>query len=335
MCILPGMQQRAVSYEDDGARFEDDLEWLDFTFGDDVLEFPAEKHAGAAAVDANGNAAGRMIPAGGDSDFFIGDGLQFADPFVKSNNIVDNDDGLQIDAGNDQQDDDIKEEDDIQLDGGAMPSYEKIPIPGFAGYFYANNRRPAPTPVPAAVCRSTSGSSGSASVSSGSNSSVDMQHHHQQLAAHEVHYTRGAAPKRGRDELEIEAPCLEAKRRHEESMTDPASPGGFSSPGLAEEMEYDQGRWKPDEIAMVMNITRVYISHDLKTISDIANFCGIRRPKRAIDKHLKRMLKYDRWLNRDEAKILAKIAVRLQESLPALTKAQIARLDEAKATWQP
>lgn len=351
MCLLPGMPQRAASYESMGGGIEamdnllpldEDLSWLDYTFG--VDDFAND--CGAPMQQQQHN--DRQV-----ANEFFADQLEFAtDPFASSKPMEQQpyqqqQQHMQYSAPQYHQEQQYHEtyythpqhSNNVSQEIEQIKDLEQHPIPGFEGYFYSNQRHAPPTPVPSAVMRSTSGSSAgttpmmpagslspssSCGASSTDEASVDYEEvmdsrKRRACEMNDMRYT-----KRTRENI---VPS--------EVQPAPASPSGFSSPGLAEEMEYDQGRWKPAEIAMVMNITRVYISQDLKTISDIANFCGIRRPKRAIDKHLKRMLKYDRWINRDEAKILAKIAVYLQSSLPPLTKTQAQRLKEAQSTWRP
>jgi hypothetical protein len=61
-----------------------------------------------------------------------------------------------------------------------------------------------------------------------------------------------------------------------------------------------QGRWKAEEVAVLLLIAELYYSGELKMIGDVCRFCGLNRPSRAIDKQLKRLLAYDKWSSRDD-----------------------------------
>merc|ERR1712098_912998 len=72
-------------------------------------------------------------------------------------------------------------------------------------------------------------------------------------------------------------------------------------------IKFTEGRWRPDEIALLMCVTNDCEDKDLKIICDICTSVGLKRPRRAIDKQLKRMLKYDKWVTRDQKQVLKQI----------------------------
>jgi len=71
--------------------------------------------------------------------------------------------------------------------------------------------------------------------------------------------------------------------------------------------DYKQGRWHPDEMLILLNVAKQFHEKDLRTICSITAAAGVNRPRRAIDKQLKRMLKYNSWASRDTQGILTSI----------------------------
>uniref|UniRef100_A0A7S2RPL1 Uncharacterized protein n=1 Tax=Mucochytrium quahogii TaxID=96639 RepID=A0A7S2RPL1_9STRA len=101
-----------------------------------------------------------------------------------------------------------------------------------------------------------------------------------------------------------------------------------------DEKVYTQGRWRNEEMIVLLHVSQAFIAEDLRVIGDIAYFCGVQRPRRAIDKQLKRMLKYDRWANRNIKELEQQIkAVILEQPVQTLTPSQASHLQTARTIW--
>mmetsp|Transcript_17203 Transcript_17203/g.29479 ORF Transcript_17203/g.29479 Transcript_17203/m.29479 type:complete len:231 (+) Transcript_17203:1192-1884(+) len=59
------------------------------------------------------------------------------------------------------------------------------------------------------------------------------------------------------------------------------------------------GTWKEHEDKLLLHIMYAFISVELRTIAAVAWKCGIRRPRRAIDKKIKRTLRFGKWRDRE------------------------------------
>jgi hypothetical protein len=68
-----------------------------------------------------------------------------------------------------------------------------------------------------------------------------------------------------------------------------------------------QGRWKAEEVAVLLRIAELYYYGELKLIGEVCRFCGLNRPSRAIDKQLKRLLAYEKWSSRNGDVVLEQI----------------------------
>eukprot|EP00516_Mucochytrium_quahogii_P001209 CAMPEP_0203759656 /NCGR_PEP_ID=MMETSP0098-20131031/12759_1 /ASSEMBLY_ACC=CAM_ASM_000208 /TAXON_ID=96639 /ORGANISM=" , Strain NY0313808BC1" /LENGTH=252 /DNA_ID=CAMNT_0050652761 /DNA_START=2524 /DNA_END=3282 /DNA_ORIENTATION=- len=77
------------------------------------------------------------------------------------------------------------------------------------------------------------------------------------------------------------------------------------------------GSWLFSEDRLLMHIIYGYVAYDLKTIAEVAWKCGIRRTRRAVDKKVKRILRFEKWRNRkiNETKLTLKILMREREVL--------------------
>ncbi|GBG29386.1 Ankyrin repeat domain-containing protein 1 [Hondaea fermentalgiana] len=98
--------------------------------------------------------------------------------------------------------------------------------------------------------------------------------------------------------------------------------------------DYSKGRWKLEELNMLLHVARVFVRHELRVICDASFFCGIKRPPRAIDKQLKRLLQYERWAKRD-VQVVAETVHTLISSgnFGDLTSEQQHKLDAAANLW--
>eukprot|EP00514_Thraustochytrium_sp_LLF1b_P000114 CAMPEP_0184523958 /NCGR_PEP_ID=MMETSP0198_2-20121128/9209_1 /TAXON_ID=1112570 /ORGANISM="Thraustochytrium sp., Strain LLF1b" /LENGTH=258 /DNA_ID=CAMNT_0026915119 /DNA_START=392 /DNA_END=1168 /DNA_ORIENTATION=- len=99
---------------------------------------------------------------------------------------------------------------------------------------------------------------------------------------------------------------------------------------------YEIGRWPGEDIRLLLEIARAYVDEELKTIGDIAVYCGIKRPSRAIDKQLKRILDYERWIMRDRDNLIRQISNRLSSgNYSDLPEHYAISLEAAKQHWTP
>ena len=95
-----------------------------------------------------------------------------------------------------------------------------------------------------------------------------------------------------------------------------------------------QGRWKPEEVAVLLRIAELYHYGELKLIGEVCRFCGLNRPSRAIDKQLKRLLAYDKWSTRNGDLVLEQIRRLLDDHIKLGHGQEIsARLAEATSLW--
>mmetsp|Transcript_18431 Transcript_18431/g.29996 ORF Transcript_18431/g.29996 Transcript_18431/m.29996 type:complete len:289 (-) Transcript_18431:1185-2051(-) len=69
----------------------------------------------------------------------------------------------------------------------------------------------------------------------------------------------------------------------------------------------DTGAWLPHEDKVLHHIIYAFASFELKIIAEVAWKCGIHRPRRAIDKKVKRILRFDKWRERNIKKIKQEI----------------------------
>jgi len=98
--------------------------------------------------------------------------------------------------------------------------------------------------------------------------------------------------------------------------------------------DYSKGRWKTEELNMLLHISRVFIRQELRVICDAAMFCGIQRPHRAIDKQLKRLLQYERWAKRDQQQVAQTISNLIGGgAYGLLTEDQNRALEAAAQIW--
>lgn len=101
---------------------------------------------------------------------------------------------------------------------------------------------------------------------------------------------------------------------------------------LRREVRYNEGRWGSDETTLLLAVCHTYICEELRLIGEIAAACGVNRPLRAIDKQLKRTLKFRRWIDRDPTQLRATLGAILAQS-PPLTAPHRAQLEAAKQRW--
>jgi hypothetical protein len=97
--------------------------------------------------------------------------------------------------------------------------------------------------------------------------------------------------------------------------------------------KYMKGRWKPEEMALLMRVADLCVYEGLSAICDICFEVGLQRPRRAIDKQLKRSLKYVTWQERDIKDVRAKIAMFLQDSFAYLTIEQSVMIDQCHKAY--
>ena len=102
-----------------------------------------------------------------------------------------------------------------------------------------------------------------------------------------------------------------------------------ASPKSDNEGEVKIGRWKKNEMAILLFVAKTFIKGNLKVIGDVCLACGVNRPRRAIDKQLKRMLQYERWSKRNMSTVSKTIdAVIAQRGLVLSVDAR-EKLDQA------
>mmetsp|Transcript_13718 Transcript_13718/g.30330 ORF Transcript_13718/g.30330 Transcript_13718/m.30330 type:complete len:211 (+) Transcript_13718:62-694(+) len=102
-----------------------------------------------------------------------------------------------------------------------------------------------------------------------------------------------------------------------------------SSPKSQGENEVVQGRWTKKEMSILLFVTKKFIAQNLKVIGDICLFCGVNRPRRAIDKQLKRMLQYERWSRRKPLELKSTIDNLILSRGFSLSLKEQQKLDEA------
>ena len=101
------------------------------------------------------------------------------------------------------------------------------------------------------------------------------------------------------------------------------------------DLQYNKGRWKPYEISMLIHVAQLNIENGaLSSICDICSLSGLQRPRRAVDKQLKRLLKYDTWLKRDIESTKKRIAEFYSDfGNCGLTNEQVERIEKTNCDY--
>ncbi|GBG33059.1 Hypothetical Protein FCC1311_092832 [Hondaea fermentalgiana] len=83
------------------------------------------------------------------------------------------------------------------------------------------------------------------------------------------------------------------------------------------------GPWRLEEEKLLLHIMYTFIDAELRTMAVVAWKCGIHRPKRAIDKKIKRTLRFSKWRERDIPSAQSEILRLLREkTFAALPQSQ-------------
>ncbi|GBG27502.1 Hypothetical Protein FCC1311_037252 [Hondaea fermentalgiana] len=97
---------------------------------------------------------------------------------------------------------------------------------------------------------------------------------------------------------------------------------------------FQQGRWNPGEMATLLTIAKLFIRKELRAVCDICVYSGIKRPSRAIDKQLKRVIGYESWITRDQNMVLGKIEeLMLSKAYGSVPPDAAAAIERALEIW--
>lgn len=96
---------------------------------------------------------------------------------------------------------------------------------------------------------------------------------------------------------------------------------------------FSKGRWGPEELAVLMLVADACAAEELHVICEICKEAGLHRPHRAIDKQLKRTLKYDRWQDRNIKLFRQQIAQILNQRLCCLAPEKVEMIDRIRKAY--
>jgi len=92
------------------------------------------------------------------------------------------------------------------------------------------------------------------------------------------------------------------KRKNSSSM------GSINKDASLFQGDFDVGPWQEREQQILLHVLYCFLTSELRIVAEVAWKCEIFRPKRAIDKKVKRILKFSKWRERDLDIIRAELA---------------------------